>query len=110
MDTLFSDESSFKVSQNTHKCCRRRPGSDPYDPKYTVGSVKQPDRLIAWGAIGYHGPGNLIVLPRNVSMTAKRYRDIVLKGNLSQSLRKARILRKMQYFSKVGPRAILQKS
>ena len=75
-NTLFSDQDSFQVSQNAYKYCRRCPGSDLYDPKYTVGYVKQPDRLMLCGSIGYHGPGNLIVLPRNVSMNAKRYRDI----------------------------------
>ena len=75
-NTLFSDQDSFQVSQNAYKYCHRCPGSDLYDPKYTVGYVKQPGRLMLCGSIGYHGSGNLIVLPRNISMNDKRYRDI----------------------------------
>ena len=101
-NVLWSDESTFKVSEYQTKYVRRRPGSDAYDPKFTVGTVKQPDRLMVWGSIGYHGLGHLVVLPRNQTMTAKRYRNIVLKPYLKQSLRKAGITRNKAIFQQDG--------
>ena len=47
---------------------------------------------MVWGAIGYSGPGELIILPRNVSMNSQRYIEL-LKNNLNKCFRKCRIRR-----------------
>ena len=92
-DVLFTDEATFTVTGNRSYYVRRRPGSDPYDPKFTRQCVKQPDRLMVWGAIGYHAPGPLIILPRNLTMNKERYRAL-LQRNLNECFRKCRIARR----------------
>ena len=93
---LCTDEATFCVSagNSPHSYYVRRPqGSDPYNPKFIRRTVKQPDRLMVWGAIGYHAPGNLVILPRNVSMNSERYIEL-LRGNLNESFRKCKIPRR----------------
>ena len=61
---LWSDESTMAVNMNNFSSVRMRPGSDPYDPKYTCKTVKHPDKLMVWAAISYSGVGELVVLPK----------------------------------------------
>ena len=99
--TLFSDEATFTVTGNRPTMVRRRPGSDPYEARYICPTVKQPDRLMVWGAIGYSGPGVLITLPRNLTMNSRRYREL-LRRNLYDCLKKCRISRKAAIFQQDG--------
>ncbi len=48
---MFSDDSSFKRITNRSACNRimRPNGSNRYDPKYTVNTVKHPDSVMIWG-------------------------------------------------------------
>lgn len=50
---MFSDESSFKCIQARKNRVRRPVGSDRYDSKYTVKTVKHPDSVMIWG-FGVH--------------------------------------------------------
>ena len=70
----------------------RRDGSDANDPKFIRASVKQPAKLMLWGAIGYHAPGKLIALPAVITMSSKRYREL-LRKNLMECFTKCRIRR-----------------
>ena len=63
---LFTDEAIFTVTGNRPYYVRRRDGSDANDPKFIRASVKQPAKLMVWGAIGYHAIGKLIVLPTGI--------------------------------------------
>lgn len=78
---LWSDEAVFSVTGNRGGKVYRRPGSDPLDTKFIQGTVKYPDKLMVWGAFGYHGVGKLVILPRNVLMNADRYLEL-LNDNL----------------------------
>ena len=90
---LCTDEATFSVRANRSYYVRRPAGSDPYDPRYLRPTVKQPARLMVWGAIGYHAPGTLVILPANVTMNKERYVDL-LKTNLNESYRKCKIARR----------------
>ena len=47
---------------------------------------------MVWGAIGYHAPGVLVVLPSGVTMNSQKYRAL-LRNNLNECFRKCRIKR-----------------
>ena len=89
---IFTDEASFNVTGNRPYYVRRRDGSDPNEPKFIRACVKQPARLMVWGAIGYHAPGVLVVLPSGVTMNSQKYRAL-LRNNLNECFRKCRIKR-----------------
>ena len=99
--TLFSDEATFSVTGNRPNRVRRRPGSDPYESKYICPTVKQPDKIMVWGSIGYSGPGVLVTLPRNLTMNSRRYKEL-LRRHLYMSLRFCRISRKDAIFQQDG--------
>ena len=79
----------------------RRKGSDPCDPKFTCPAVKQPARIMVWGSFGYHGLGDLVILPRNQTMNSRRYKAL-LKNNLKTSFRKAKIPVRKAIFQQDG--------
>lgn len=79
----------FTVTGNRGGKVYRRPGSDVYHPKFTQGTMKHPDSLMVWGAFGYHGVGPLVILPKNVTMNAERYLDLI-KLNLHGCLTECR--------------------
>lgn len=74
---LWSDEATFTVTGNRGGKVRLRPGSDPYLPKYTEGTVKHPCSVMVWGAFGYHGTGTLVVLPKNLTVNKERYLELL---------------------------------
>ena len=90
---LCTDESTFTVTGTKPYYVRRPVGSDPYNPKFLRTAVKQPERIMVWGAIGYHAPGNLVILPRNETMNKERYKAL-LKNNLNECFKKCRIARR----------------
>ena len=52
---MFSDESTFRCIRATKSKVRRPVGSDRYDARYTISSVKHPDSVMVWGG-GPWGP------------------------------------------------------
>ncbi len=74
---LYSDEAMFSVTSNRSGKVRRRPGSDPLDPKYICGTVKHPDKIMVWGCFGYYGKGKLIILPKNQTVNKEVYLDLI---------------------------------
>ncbi|KAG0716278.1 Transposable element Tcb1 transposase [Chionoecetes opilio] len=74
---LWSDEATFTVTGNRGGKVRLRAGSDPDHPKYTEGTVKHPDSVMVWGAFGYHGTGELVVLPKNLTVNKERYLELL---------------------------------
>ena len=88
--TLWSDESTFTVTSNRAGKVRRRPGSDPLDPKYVCGTVKHPDKIMVWGCFSYYGKGKLIVLPKNETVNKEVYLDL-LSQNLHDCFAMCRI-------------------
>lgn len=82
---LFSDESSFLTIRSRTKGVRRPVGSNRFDPKYTVKTVKHPPSVMVWGCFSSYGRGNLYFLPKNATMNGQRYLEM-LKEKLPTSM------------------------
>lgn len=82
--TMFSDESIIKqfYSFSTHV---RRPSGTRYNPRYTVGRVKNSPSTMIWGSISYAGAGPLYFVPRKTTINAAHYLTI-LQQHLLPSL------------------------
>lgn len=79
---LFSDESAFKTISKGQMKVRRPMGSDRYDTKYTVKTVKFPADVMVWGCFsGEKGRGGLYFLEKDVNMNGALYVD-VLKNHM----------------------------
>ena len=74
---LWTDEAIFSVAGNRGGNVYRRLGSDPFDPRYTRKTEKFPDSVMVWGAFGYYGQGNLVVLPRNENLNKDKYLELL---------------------------------
>jgi hypothetical protein len=73
---MFSDESTFRCIRATKTKVRRPMGSDRYDSRYTVKTVKHPESLMVWGSFsGAVGRGGLFFLPKNTTMNSERYQQ-----------------------------------
>jgi hypothetical protein len=75
---MFSDESSFKCIRTTSNRVRRPHGSNRYDPKYTMKTVKHPDSVMVWGAFsGNRGRAGLYFIPKKQTMNSDRYIEVL---------------------------------
>lgn len=71
---MFSDESTFKCIRSASNRVRRPEGSNRYDPKYTIKTVKHPDSVMMWGAYsGKMGRAGMYFLPKKCTMNGERY-------------------------------------
>lgn len=70
---MFSDESMFKTIASRPKHVRRPPGSNRYDSKYTIKTVKHPESVMVWGSFCASGRGGLYFLPKNTTMNSESY-------------------------------------
>jgi arsenate reductase-like glutaredoxin family protein len=70
---MFSDESMFKTIASRPKHVRRPPGSNRYDPKYTIKTFKHPDSVMVWGSFTASGRAGLYFLPKNATMNSDFY-------------------------------------
>jgi|SRR5215469_10457883 len=82
---LFSDESSFLTFRSRAKTVRRPIGSNRFDPKYTIKTMKHPASIMVWGCFSYFGLGGLYFLPKNTTMNGERYLNM-LKEKLQMSM------------------------
>ena len=78
---MFSDESMFKTIASRPKHVRRPPGSNRYDSKYTIKTVKHSDSVMVWGCFSAFGRGGLYFLPENKTMNSEHYIEC-LNGHL----------------------------
>jgi transposase len=79
---MFSDESTFRCLRATRSRVRRPTGSDRFDSRYTVKTVKHPDSVMVWGCFaGNGGREGLYFLPKNETMNSVKYLQ-VLKDHL----------------------------
>jgi hypothetical protein len=75
---LFTNESRFQISNNDcHVLVLRRPGE-----RYVQCNIRGVDKfgrrsLMVWGGISFNGRTQLVIV-RNGSMTAARYRDDII--------------------------------
>ena len=57
-DVMFSDESHFELHLgDKHGRCRRPVGSDRFDPRFTMKTVKHPAKVMVWGCFSWQGRG-----------------------------------------------------
>ena len=82
---MFSDESTFRVSDVRFNTVRRPSGSNRYDSRFTIKTRKHPESVMIWGCFCSKGRGGLFFLPKNVTMNAIRYKN-VLEDHLIQFL------------------------
>ena len=87
---LWSDEFTVTVTSNRTGKIRRRPGSDPLDPKYLAGTTKFPDKIMIWSCFSYHGVGKLIVLPINETVNKESYLEL-LNDHLNDCFKMCRV-------------------
>lgn len=76
----FSDEATFTQFKQYHAHVWR-PKNCRYNPKYTVPTVKQCEKLMVWGCISSAGRAGLWVMPKGSTMTGPVYLQ-VLKDHL----------------------------
>jgi hypothetical protein len=63
---MYSDKSTFKCPRSTRTTIRSPQGSNRYDSRYTVKTVKHPDSIMVWGSFsGTLGSAGLYFLPKN---------------------------------------------
>ncbi len=75
---MYSNESTFCCVRATRKRVRRRVGSDRFDSRYTMKTVKHPASLIVWACFsGSYGRGGIFFLPPNVTMNGERYQQVM---------------------------------
>ena len=84
---LWSDEATFTVQGCGYDRVYRRKGSDALDTKFTTKTVKHPDSVMVWGCFGYHGVGDLVILPKNQKVNQYVYKEM-LQEHLVTSMEK----------------------
>ena len=71
---MFSDESTFRLVRATSGTVRRPPGSDRFQNKYVVKTVKHPQGQMVWVCFsGSVGRGSLWFLPKQQMMNTENY-------------------------------------
>jgi transposase len=75
---MYSDESTFRCIRSTRTKVRRPSGSNRFESKFTVKTVKHPDSVMIWGCFsGSVGRGGLFFLPKNTTMNGERYQEVL---------------------------------
>ena len=75
---MYSDESTFRCIRSIKGKVRRLVGSDRFDSRYTIKTVKHPDSVMVWACFtGSAGRGGLFFLPKNQTMNGKRYQGVL---------------------------------
>ena len=83
-NVMFSDESTF-CQFGTHLHRVRRPTGLRYDQRFTVATMKHPQKVMVWGCFSAFGRGSLYFLPAGETINAKKYIDI-LKNKLPHTM------------------------
>jgi transposase len=81
-NVMFSDESTF-CQFGTHVYRVRRPAGMRYDQRFTIPTMKHPQKIMVWGCFSAHGRGSIYFLQANETVTAKKYIEI-LQSKLPQ--------------------------
>ncbi|XP_064092988.1 uncharacterized protein LOC135205778 [Macrobrachium nipponense] len=74
---LFTDKATFYISDPAGQKVWVKKGGDPSHPKATAKTVKYPASLMVWGAFGYGGVADLVVLPKGQTVNANVYYEIL---------------------------------
>lgn len=73
---MFSDESTF-CQFGTHLYRVRRPANMRYDRRYTVSTMKHPQKIMIWGCFSGKGRGSIFFMKPNEMVNAKKYIEIL---------------------------------
>ena len=74
---LWSDEATFTVTGCGVDRVWRKPSDNPLETRFTCKTTKHPDSVMVWGSFGYHGVGELVVLPKNEKMNQNNYLELL---------------------------------
>lgn len=70
---MFSDESHFELTFCRRNRCRRPPGSDRFNPRFTRKTTKHPAKVMAWACFSWRGRGAIEFLQPGEMMNGQRY-------------------------------------
>jgi len=77
-NVMFTDESMFKCIRSASAKVRRPKGSNRFDPRFTVKTVKHPAQVMVWGCFsGSGGKGGLYFLPKGQMMNGDHYKMVL---------------------------------
>jgi transposase len=75
---MFSDESMFRVIRAIRSLLRRPSGSNRFDSRYTVKTVKHTASVMVWGCFtGAGGCRGLFFLSKNTTMNSETYQKML---------------------------------
>uniref|UniRef100_A0A8C4REL1 Transposase n=1 Tax=Erpetoichthys calabaricus TaxID=27687 RepID=A0A8C4REL1_ERPCA len=74
---IFSDESSFRLFDESGKKIVRRRKGERYHQSCVVPKLKHPKTIHVWGCFSAKGVGSLAILPKNTSMNKEWYQNIL---------------------------------
>jgi transposase len=75
-NVMFSDESTF-CQFGTHLYRVRRPVGMRYHKRFTIPTMKHPQKIMVWGCFSAYGRGSMYFLQANETVTAKKYIEIL---------------------------------
>ena len=81
---LFSDETLIKQFYSNAPYVRRPP-KQPYNPRYTISTVRSCPSVMIWGTISVHGGGEICFIPSGTTINAQVYLNI-LRDKLKRSM------------------------
>ena len=70
---MYSDESTFRLIRCSSGMVRRPVGSDRYESRYCMKTVKHPEGQMVWGCFSGKGRGSLWFLPPKAYMNSDNY-------------------------------------
>ena len=74
---LFSDETLIRQFDSRGSNTIRRPTGQRYNPRFVIPTVKHSSSVMVWGCFSMSGRGSLWFLPKNTTMNADRYREVL---------------------------------
>ncbi|XP_076037556.1 uncharacterized protein LOC143023003 [Oratosquilla oratoria] len=78
---LWTDEVTFCISESKGMKVWKSPIASACDPRLIATSVKHLPYPMVWGALGYGGLGNLVILPKSQTVNSECYINL-LQENL----------------------------
>ena len=75
---LFTDESNYKLfTSNRFMCVHCTKGTNQYNSKLTVKTVKHSGHVMVWGLFSWYGRGCLFFLHKDKTMDQHHYLEVL---------------------------------